>query len=64
MFLDRFKKELEKLFPGDPMDPKTTLGPLCRALDLVLKQIKTVVDGGAKVPLGGKRLEDEPIFAK
>ena len=28
-FLDRFKKELEKLVPGDPMDPKTTLGPLC-----------------------------------
>lgn len=27
-FLDRFKKELEKLVPGDPMDPKTTLGPL------------------------------------
>ena len=28
-FVDRFKKELEKLVPGDPMEPKTTLGPLC-----------------------------------
>ena len=58
-FLDRFQKELNKLVPGDPMDPKTTLGPLCTrgALDLVLKQIKTAVDGGAKVLLGGKRLD-------
>ena len=62
-FLDRFKKELEKLVPGDPMDPKTTLGPLCTsgALDLVQKQIKTAIDGGAKVLLGGKRL-DRPGF--
>ena len=62
-FLDRFKRELEKLVPGDPMDPKTTLGPLCTggALDLVQKQIKTAVDGGAKVLLGGKRL-DRPGF--
>jgi succinate-semialdehyde dehydrogenase/glutarate-semialdehyde dehydrogenase len=62
-FLERFKKELEKLVPGDPMDPKTTLGPLCTsaALDLVQKQIKTAVDGGAQVLLGGKRL-DRPGF--
>jgi succinate-semialdehyde dehydrogenase/glutarate-semialdehyde dehydrogenase len=62
-FLDRFKKELEKLVPGDPMDQKTTLGPLCTsgALDLVQKQIKTAVDGGAQVLLGGKRL-DRPGF--
>jgi len=62
-FIDRFKKELEKLVPGDPMDPKTTLGPLCTsgALDLVQKQIKTAIDGGAKVLLGGGRL-DRPGF--
>ena len=62
-FLDRFKKELEKLVPGDPMEKKTTLGPLCTsgALDLVQKQIKTAVDGGAQVLLGGKRL-DRPGF--
>jgi succinate-semialdehyde dehydrogenase/glutarate-semialdehyde dehydrogenase len=58
-FLDRFKKELENLVPGDPMNSKTTLGPLCtkRALDLVQSQIKTAVNGGAKVLLGGKRLD-------
>ena len=63
-FLDRFKKELEKLVPGDPMDPKTTLGPLCTdaALRLVQKQIKTAVDRGAKVLLGGKRLDRPGYF--
>jgi len=63
-FLDRFKKALEKLVPGDPMDSKTTLGPLCTkgALDLVQKQIKTAVDAGAKVLLGGKRLDRPGYF--
>jgi len=63
-FLDRFKKELEKLVPGDPMDPTTTLGPLCTAgaLALVQKQIKAAVDGRAKVVLGGKRLDRQGYF--
>ena len=59
IFLQRFRKELEALVPGDPLDPSTTLGPLCTkaALELVEKQIKTAVDGGAKVLIGGKRLD-------
>lgn len=63
-FVDRFKKELEKLVPGDPMEEKTTLGPLCTAgaLDLVQKQIKTAVDGGAQVLMGGKRLDRKGYF--
>jgi len=63
-FLDRFQAEMRKLVPGDPMDPQTTLGPLCTkaALDLVLQQIKTAVDGGAKVLLGGKRLNRRGYF--
>jgi succinate-semialdehyde dehydrogenase/glutarate-semialdehyde dehydrogenase len=63
-FLYRFKKAREKLVPGDPMDAKTTLGPLCTkgALDLVEQQIKTAVDGGAKVLLGGKRLGRQGYF--
>ncbi len=63
-FLDRFKMELTKLVPGDPMDSKTTLGPLCtsNALDTVQKQIKTAVEGGAKVLLGGKRINQPGFF--
>jgi succinate-semialdehyde dehydrogenase/glutarate-semialdehyde dehydrogenase len=63
-FLNRFKKELEALVPGDPMDAKTTLGPLCSkgALQLVEKQIQTAVEGGAKVLTGGKRLDRPGYF--
>jgi succinate-semialdehyde dehydrogenase / glutarate-semialdehyde dehydrogenase len=63
-FLERFKTALEALVPGDPMDPKTTLGPLCTkgALELVEKQIKMAVDGGAKVLTGGKRLDRPGYF--
>jgi succinate-semialdehyde dehydrogenase / glutarate-semialdehyde dehydrogenase len=63
-FLARFTQELEKLVPGDPMDPKTTLGPLCTAgaLDLVLGQIRTAVENGAKILMGGKRLDRSGYF--
>jgi len=63
-FVDRFKKEMDKLVPGDPMEEKTTLGPLCTAgaLDLVQKQIETAVDGGATVIIGGKRLDRKGYF--
>jgi len=63
-FLERFRKKLAALVPGDPMDPKTTLGPLCTkgALELVEKQIQVAVDGGAKVLLGGKRLNRPGYF--
>ncbi len=63
-FIDRFKKELEKLVPGDPMDETTTLGPLCTqgALELVEKQISLATTGGAKVVLGGKRMDRPGYF--
>jgi len=63
-FLERFQKELKNLVPGDPKDPKTTLGPLCTkgALDLVQKQIDEAIHGGAKVLLGGKRLDRPGYF--
>jgi len=63
-FVKRFKKELSALVPGDPMDPNTTLGPLCTkdALELVEKQIQMAVSGGAKVLLGGKRLDRPGYF--
>ena len=63
-FVSRFKNELDKLKPGDPMDPETTLGPLCTegALKGVLSQIDAAVKGGAKVLLGGKKLNQRGFF--
>jgi succinate-semialdehyde dehydrogenase/glutarate-semialdehyde dehydrogenase len=63
-FVERFQKELKKLLPGDPFDPKTTLGPLCTAAALghVLQQIKEAVDHGAKILMGGERLKRPGYF--
>jgi succinate-semialdehyde dehydrogenase/glutarate-semialdehyde dehydrogenase len=47
------------LKPGDPLDEKTTLGPLSTESALVdlLKQVDSAVKHGAKVLLGGKRFD-------
>jgi succinate-semialdehyde dehydrogenase / glutarate-semialdehyde dehydrogenase len=58
-FIARFKGELEKLIPGDPMEEHTTLAPLSseRALQTSLEQIELGTKNGAKVLLGGKRID-------
>ncbi len=63
-FLAGFKEALERLQPGDPMDVKTTLGPLCSeaALKGLLEQVETAIAKGAKVALGGKRLNRPGAF--
>ena len=57
-FLARFKTALEALVPGDPMDEKTTHGPLSTedALLQLLAQVDAAVKGGAKLLMGGKRI--------
>jgi succinate-semialdehyde dehydrogenase/glutarate-semialdehyde dehydrogenase len=63
-FEAKFRTALAALKPGDPLDPKTTLGPLSTesALIQLLGQVKSAVDHGAKVALGGKRYEREGAF--
>jgi succinate-semialdehyde dehydrogenase/glutarate-semialdehyde dehydrogenase len=58
-FLEKFTAALAALKPGDPMDEKTTLGPLSTesALVQLLEQVNGAVAKGAKVHLGGKRIE-------
>jgi succinate-semialdehyde dehydrogenase/glutarate-semialdehyde dehydrogenase len=58
-FLDKFKTALGALRAGDPMDEKTTLGPLSTegALIDLLKQVDGAIAKGAKVLLGGKRID-------
>jgi succinate-semialdehyde dehydrogenase/glutarate-semialdehyde dehydrogenase len=58
-FIERFRGEMEKLVPGDPMEAGTTLGPLCtaRALNIVQHQIATAISNGGTVLLGGKRMD-------
>ena len=63
-FLDRFKKELEKLVPGDPMDPKTTLGPLCTEGRSILSRSRSRprLMAARRCLLGGKRLDRPGYF--
>ena len=63
-FLAKFKTALEGLKPGDPMDEKTTHGPLSTesALAQLLGQVDVAVSHGAKVVMGGKRLNRPGSF--
>lgn len=58
-FLERFRAALLALKPGDPLEEETTLGPLSTeaALVQILKQVKQAVSKGAKLVIGGKRIE-------
>ena len=63
-FLQSFKNKLAALVIGDPMDAATQLGPLSseEAAVKIADQVKRAVDGGAKILLGGKRVDREGAF--
>jgi acyl-CoA reductase-like NAD-dependent aldehyde dehydrogenase len=58
-FLDRAKSLMKQYRLGDPLDEKTTMGPLARreALAFLKGQVKEAVRCGARLLLGGKRLK-------
>jgi succinate-semialdehyde dehydrogenase/glutarate-semialdehyde dehydrogenase len=63
-FLAKFQAALAALVPGNPKDEATTLGPLSTesaAVDL-MKQVDVAVAHGAKVLMGGKRLDRSGAF--
>jgi len=63
-FLELFKTKLAALVVGDPMNETTHLGPLCteEAAVKIADQVQRAVDGGAKVLLGGKRVDQEGAY--
>lgn len=58
-FISKFHGALLQLKAGDPLDDKTTHGPLSTeaALQGLLKQVDVAVAHGAKLLLGGKRID-------
>jgi succinate-semialdehyde dehydrogenase/glutarate-semialdehyde dehydrogenase len=58
-FLEKFSAALSALKAGDPKDEKTALGPLSSesALLQLLEQVNQAVAHGAKVLIGGKRID-------
>jgi succinate-semialdehyde dehydrogenase/glutarate-semialdehyde dehydrogenase len=63
-FLAKFQAALAALKPGDPMDEKTTLGPLSTESALVdlVRQVEGAISKGAKVVMGGKRIDRPGSF--
>ncbi len=64
VFLEKFKAKMEAVVVGDPMEETTQLGPLCTEAAAVKidDQVKRAVAGGAKILLGGKRVNREGAF--
>jgi len=60
-FLDLFAKEMSALVVGDPMEEGTDLGPLSTEQGRadVEELVKDAVDKGAKVVVGGERLDGD-----
>lgn len=64
VFLEKFKNKMAALVVGDPMEASTQLGPLCTeaAAVNIADQVKRAVDGGAKILLGGKRVDRDGAY--
>ncbi len=58
-FTEGLSQALQAFKPGDPMDAATTLAPLSTeaALEQLLEQVQRAVAAGAKVELGGQRID-------
>lgn len=56
-FVQKFTKAVSELKSGNPMDDKTTIGPLARIdfADMLNKQVQDSVKQGAKILLGGNQ---------
>jgi succinate-semialdehyde dehydrogenase / glutarate-semialdehyde dehydrogenase len=63
-FERRFATGVEALVVGDPMDPKTQIGPLARRdlLDTLERQVDVSAGAGARVLTGGERLSGKGYF--
>lgn len=63
-FLEKFRTKMAAVVVGDPMEDTTHLGPLCTeaAAVKIADQVKRAVDGGAKILLGGKRVNREGAY--
>ena len=63
-FIKKFLEKTNTLQVGDPLDPKTQVGPLVSEIqrDRLEEQLKRAVGAGAKILLGGKRKEGTGNF--
>jgi acyl-CoA reductase-like NAD-dependent aldehyde dehydrogenase len=62
-FVEGFVNEVKGIVVGVPWDEKTTMGPMTnpQQLERVEYYIKTAVDEGARIAIGGKRPTEPPL---
>ena len=60
--VDFFKEKINSLVIGDPLEEKTTMGPIAKAsfLPILEQQVKSCISHGAKLIVGGKNIA--PFF--
>ncbi len=60
-FLEKFQSAMQAFEPGDPLDGKTTLAPLSstQALKTLQGQVDEAVASGARLLMGGKRIDGQ-----
>jgi succinate-semialdehyde dehydrogenase / glutarate-semialdehyde dehydrogenase len=65
-FVAKLTKSFEAMTPGDPMDPKTTIGPLSSrtAADTLTAQVEDAVAEGATVLTGGQRIDGPGAYVQ
>lgn len=63
-FEEHFARRVKALRIGDPMDPRTQIGPLARGdlRDALVRQVEASVKMGARVVVGGKPWGDTGFF--
>jgi acyl-CoA reductase-like NAD-dependent aldehyde dehydrogenase len=63
-FTDKFVGKVKKLKVGDPLQPETDIGPMVRenALKEMEKQVEDSVKMGAKIEVGGRRLDRKGYY--
>ncbi len=63
-FKELYRAKFESQVVGDPMDEKTTIGPLAseRMRDEIELQVNKSVEAGAKILTGGKRIGEKGFF--
>lgn len=63
-FTDQFVSKVGKLKVGDPLNPETDIGPMVNesGLEEIERQVKDSVKMGAKVMVGGRRLDRKGFF--
>ncbi len=63
-FTDQFVSKVGKLKVGDPLNPETDIGPMVNesGLEEIERQVKDSVKMGAKIMVGGRRLDRKGFF--